>query len=92
MCATVLAPQITMTTPLVAAVHYQDSNLRRVEHSGDHKQSLGRKWVVVTDEHGSRSLRMRWTVARVVPSATACKARPWVEPAVGREGTSGPQA
>jgi hypothetical protein len=94
MCATVLAPQVTMTTPFVAAARDQDSNLRRVEPTEDHKQSLERKWVVVTDKHGNRRLRMRWTVARVVPPASVCKAtRPWVEPAVGRvcEPTLGPQ-
>jgi hypothetical protein len=89
MCATVLAPQVTMTTPFVAAARYQESNLRRVEHGGNRKQPLGRKWVVVTDEHGNRRLQMRWTVARVVPPATVCKATgPWVEPAVGRESES----
>jgi hypothetical protein len=95
MCATVLAPQVTTTTPFVAAARYQDSNLRRVEHAGDHKQSLERKWVVVTDEHGNRRLRMHWTAARVVSPATVCKAtRPWAEPAVGRESepTLAPQA
>ena len=95
MCATVLAPQVTMSTPVVAVARYQDSNLRRVEPTEDRKQSLERKWVVVTDEQGNRRLRMRWTVARVVPPAMVCKAaRPWVEPAVGRESepTLGPQA
>ncbi len=95
MCATVLAPQVMMATPFVAAARHHDSNFRRAEHAGDHKQSLERKWVVVTDEHGNRRLRMRWTVARVVPPATVCKAtRPVVEPAVGRESepTLGPQA
>jgi hypothetical protein len=95
MCATVLAPQVAMTTPFVAAARYQESNFRRVEHAGDHKQSLERKWVVVTDEHGNRRLQMRWSVARVVPPATVCKAtRPGVEVAVGRvcNSTPGPQA
>jgi hypothetical protein len=86
MCTIVLAPQITMTTPFVAAARYQVSDLSRVEHTGDHKQPLERDWVVVTDEHGNRRLRMRWTVARVVPPATVCKAtRPCVEAAAGRE-------
>ena len=95
MCATVLAPQVAMTTPFVAAARYQDSNLRRMEHAGDREQPLGRKWVVVIDEHGNRRLQMRWTVARVVPPAAVCEATwPCVEPAVGRESepTLGPQA
>jgi hypothetical protein len=94
MCATVLALQVTMTTSFVALVEHEDSNLRRVEYSGDRTQSLGRKWVVATDDQGNRRLRMRWTVARVFPPVTVCKAaRPWVEPAVGREGelTPSPQ-
>jgi hypothetical protein len=86
MCATVLAPLVTMTTPFVVAARYQDSALRRVEPTGDRKQPLKRKWVVITDEHGNRRLRMRWTVARVVLPATVRKAaQPRVEPAVGRE-------
>jgi len=86
MCATVLALQVTMTMPFVALVGHQESNLRREEYGGDHRQSLGRKWVVVTDEHGNRKLRIRWIVARVVPPATVCKeAWPWSEPAASRE-------
>ncbi len=69
MCATVLAPQIAMTTPFEAASRYQGSNFRRVENAGDREQPLGRKWVVVIDEHGNRKLQICWTVARVVPPA-----------------------
>jgi hypothetical protein len=84
MCATVLAPQVT--TPVVAAARYQDSNFRHLENSGDRKQPLSRKWVMVVDEHGKGRLRMRWTVAQFFPPATVCNVtRPWVEPAVGRE-------
>src|ERR1019366_7468941 len=91
MCATVLDPQIrTMTAPLVTAAWYQNSNFRHVEqrpeHSGDRKRPLSMKWGVVTDEHGNRTPRMRWTVARVVPPATVCKTkRTRGEAAVGRE-------
>jgi hypothetical protein len=95
MCATVLALQVTMTTPFVALAPYQGSNRQSVEYSGDYKHSLERKWVVVTDEHGNRRLRITWTVAQVVPPATVCEAaRRWVEPAVCRESepTLGPQA
>jgi hypothetical protein len=97
MCATVLDPQIrTMTAPLVTAAWYQDSNFRRVEqrpeHSGDRKRPLSMKWGVVTGEHGNRTLRMCWTVARVVPPATVCKAKgKWVEPAVGWESEPTPR-
>jgi len=99
MCATVVAPQVTMTMPFEAAARYQDSNFGRVEHSmehsGDREQPLGRKWVVVIDEHGNRRLRMRWTVARFFPPGTVGKAtRASVEAAVGRvcERILGPQA
>jgi len=73
MCATVLAPQGTMTAPLVSAARYQDSNFGRAEHSGDRKLPLSTQWVVVTDEHGNGRLRMRWTVARFFPPTTVCK-------------------
>lgn len=95
MCTTVLAPQITMTMPFVVAARYQDSNFRPVEQTRDRERPLSRKWVVVTDEHGNRRLRMRWTVARVLPPAVVCKGtRLWVEAAVGRvcDPTPGPQA
>jgi hypothetical protein len=43
-------------------------NFRRVEHTEDRKRSLSMKWVVVTDALGNGRLRMRWTVARFLPS------------------------
>ena len=61
-----------MTTPVVAAIRYQDFNFRGVDHGSDHKP-LTREWVVETDEHGKRSLRMHWTVALLPPSAMVRK-------------------
>jgi hypothetical protein len=66
MCAIGMAIPITMTTPVVAAIRYQDSNFRGVDHGSDYKP-LTREWVVETDEHGKWSLRMRWTVAPFLP-------------------------
>jgi len=85
MCATVLAPQVTMTTPFVGAARYQDTNFRRGEHTEDRKRQLSMRWVVVSDEHGNRRLRMRWTVARSWVPPTLCNVAPQcVQPAVGR--------
>jgi len=86
MCATVLALQATITKPFAAPAQYQDANPRRVEFSGDREQPLERQWVAIIDEHGNRRLRMHWTVARVVPPPTVCKAEQLcVEPADGKE-------
>ncbi|MGB9072433.1 MAG: hypothetical protein WCC22_07150 [Terriglobales bacterium] len=82
MCATVLAPQVTLTTPFVVAAQYQDSNFRRVEHARDRKRPLSMKWVVVIDEHGNRRLRMHWTGA--LPPTLGKATLPCVEPALGR--------
>ena len=66
MCAIGMAIPNTMTTPVVAAIRYQDFNFRGVDHGSDYKP-LTREWFVETDEHGKRSLRMRWTVAPLFP-------------------------
>lgn len=59
--ATLDGPQVAMpATHLVRAACYQDSNLRSLEHAEDRKQPVSMRWVVITDQHGSRRLRMRW--------------------------------
>jgi len=95
MCATVLAPEVTMTTPVVGTARYQVSNFRPMEQTRDRQRQLGTKWVAVTDERGNRRLQMRWTLARFFLSPPVCEAtRPGVEAAVGRghEPTPGLQA
>jgi hypothetical protein len=66
MCAIGMATPNTMTTPVAAAIRYQPSNCRGVDHGSDYKP-LTREWVVETDEQGKRSLRMHWTVAPFSP-------------------------
>jgi len=61
MCTTLLAPQETMT-PFAGETRWQDSNVTPAEHIEERKQPLTMRWVVVIDQHGDRSLRMRWTV------------------------------
>ena len=82
MCTTLFAPLATMTTPFEGASQHQDSNLKCAEHSGDRKLPLNMKWVVDTDEHGIRTLCMRWTVA--LPPTTGKAKPPRVKPAVRR--------
>ena len=66
MCAIGMAIPIRMTTPVGAAIRYQDFNFRDVDHGSDYKP-LTREWVVETYEQGKGSLRMRWTVAPFLP-------------------------
>ena len=68
MCAIGMAIPITMTTPVVAAIRYQDFNFRGVDRGSDYKP-LTREWFVETDEQGKGRLRMRWTVAPFFPPA-----------------------
>ena len=85
MCTIFVASQMR-TTRSGDAVCYQDVKFKRTEQTEGCKRRLSKKWVVVTDEHGNRKLRIRWIVARVVPPATVCKeAWPWSEPAASRE-------
>ena len=67
----------------------------RTEQTANHKRQLSMKWVVVTDQHGSRRLRMRWTIARPsVPPTFRSATRRLVQPAMGRgsDPTPGPEA
>ena len=84
MCATVLAQPITMTTPFVRKARCQDSTFKPVEN-GNGQGPLSRQWVVVTDEHGTRRLRMRWTAAPFFsPSRIGKAAGSRFEPVAGR--------
>ena len=59
-CMTLFAQPIAMATmQLASAIHYEDATLRQVEPKAEHTP-LRMSWVVVTDEHGKRQLRMRW--------------------------------
>jgi len=66
MCAIGMAIQLTTTRPIVAAVRYEDSNFRGINHGRALQQPLSRRWAVVTDEHGEQRLRMRWIIAPFV--------------------------
>jgi hypothetical protein len=84
MCITLLAPQLTMTTPVVRAARYEGCSFKPAEHTEDRKRPLNMKWVMVTDEHGNRKLRIDWTVASSFLPATVGKGMwPCVEPALG---------
>ena len=59
-CMTLFAQPIAMATmQLASTIHYENATLRQVEPKAEHKP-LRMSWVVVTDEHGKRELRMRW--------------------------------
>jgi hypothetical protein len=62
-CMTLFAEPMAMaTTQLVRAIQHEDTCSWRTEPKAEQKP-LSMSWVVVTDEHGKRELRMRW-VAR----------------------------
>jgi hypothetical protein len=59
-CMTLFAQPMAMaTTQLVSAIHHEDAPLWQVEPKAERKP-LSMSWVVVTDEHGKRQLRMHW--------------------------------
>jgi hypothetical protein len=59
-CMTLFAQPMAMaTTQLVSAIHHEDATLWQVEPKAEHT-ALRMSWVVVTDEHGKRQLRMHW--------------------------------
>jgi len=62
-CMTLFAQPMAMaTTQLARAVQYQDNFLGHVAPKAEHTP-LRMSWVVVTDEHGQRQLRMHWVAA-----------------------------
>ena len=66
MCTILLAPEMSVTPRFADVVCYLDVKFNRTEQTEDRRRQLSVKWVVATDEHGHRRLRMRWTAARVV--------------------------
>ena len=57
-CMTLIAPVAMATTQLARAVRYEEtfvSQETRVE-----RVPLGMSWVVATDGHGKRELKMQW--------------------------------
>lgn len=62
-CRTLFIQPMTMaTTQLACEIHREHASSWQVEPKAEHK-SLRMSWVVVTDEHGQRQLRMRWVAA-----------------------------
>jgi hypothetical protein len=77
------------------AFRYQDVKSKQREQTEDRKRHLSMKWDVVSDEHGSRRLQMRWTGARSpVPPTFRSSTSQCVQPAMGRgsDPTPGPEA
>jgi hypothetical protein len=56
-CMTLFAEP--MATTQLVRVHHEDAPLWQVEPKAEYKP-LRMSWVVVTDEHGKRELRMHW--------------------------------
>ena len=72
MCTIFVAPKMR-TEQSADALRYQDVKFKQREQTEDRKRQLTMNWDVVTDEHGSRRLQMRWTVARSpVPPTSQC--------------------
>ena len=63
MCTIFVAPKMR-TEQSADALRYQDVKFKQREQTEDRKGQLTMKWDMVTDEHGSRRLQMRWTVTR----------------------------
>ena len=63
MCTIFVAPKMR-TEQSADALRYQDVKFKQREQTEDRKGQLTMKWDMVTDEHGSRRLQMRWTVAQ----------------------------
>jgi hypothetical protein len=59
-CMTAFAEAMAMpTTQLTCAIQYEDADSWRLESNAKRK-SLRMSWVVVTDSHGRRQLRIQW--------------------------------
>jgi hypothetical protein len=55
-------PTAMATTQLVSAIQDEETFSWQVEPKAEHNP-LRMSWVVVTDEHGQRQLRMHWETA-----------------------------
>ena len=58
-CMTLFAQPMAVATTQLVRVHHEDAPLWQAEPKAEHKP-LRMSWVVVTDEHGKRQLRMHW--------------------------------
>jgi len=62
-CVTAFAEPMAMpTTQLTGVIQYEDAVVWQLEGNAERK-SLRMSWVVVTDNHGRRQLRMQWELA-----------------------------
>jgi hypothetical protein len=59
-CMILLAPQATVST--IQLVRPCCEGFQLEQQAPQRKQSLRMSWVVVTDQHGKRQLRMRWRI------------------------------
>jgi hypothetical protein len=62
-CMTLFAPRTMATTQLAQTTCRENCDFWLIDFAAERKRPLNLSWVVVTDEQGSRRLRMRWTVA-----------------------------
>ena len=62
-CVTAFAKPMAMpTTQLTGVIQYEDAASWQLESNAERKP-LRMSWVVVTDNHGRRQLRMQWGLA-----------------------------
>jgi hypothetical protein len=62
---TLFAQPVAMaTTQLRCATYHEEASSWQVEPKAEQK-SLRMSWVVVTDEHGKRKLRMHWVTGEI---------------------------
>jgi hypothetical protein len=62
-CKTLFAPLAMTTSQLARSVCFEKSHAELTEQIVGRNLPLKMSWVVVTDEHGRRQLRMRWRPA-----------------------------
>jgi len=62
-CMTLFALPTMATTQLAQVACRESSGIWPMNFILDRKPALSMSWVVVTDENGNRSLRMRWSVS-----------------------------
>ena len=62
-CMTLLAPLAMTTSQLARTVCFENSSVEVTEKIVQRNRPLKMSWVVVTDKHGHRHLRMRWSKA-----------------------------
>jgi hypothetical protein len=62
-CMTLLAQPAMTTSQLARSICFENSITELTEMIVERNLPLKMSWVVVTDEHGRRQLRMHWRVA-----------------------------